>query len=123
MTTVQPIVRYDAVIEAALNGTLQQAYAADKRAAAGSTTLRKTILAACAEAIPSGPNVLIDRTEANLLAQQERQRAEHAARRARTSGNVLATVEKHVSSDSDAAALFEASRLRRIVPGFYAGVR
>jgi hypothetical protein len=123
LTTVQPIIRYDAIVEAALNGTLRQAYAADQRAAAGSTTLRKTIVAARAEAIPSGPNVLVDRTEANLLAQQARQRAEHAARRAQARGNESGTLAKHVSSDSDAAALFEESRLRRIVPGFYAGAR
>ena len=123
MTTVQPIVRYDAIIEAALNGTFQRAHAANKRATSGSTTLCKTLVAARAQAIPSGPSILVDRTESNLFAQQERQRAEHAERRARTSRNEFGSVGKRVSSDSDAAALFEASRLRRIVPGFYAGVR
>jgi hypothetical protein len=123
MAAIQSIIRYDAIIEAALNGTLHQACTADRRAAAGRTTLRKTIVAARGESIPSGPNVLVDRIEANLLAQQARQRAEHAARRTQARGNESGTLAKHVSSDSDAAALFEASRLRQIVPGFYAGVR
>jgi hypothetical protein len=122
LTAVQPTIRYDALIEAVLNGTLRQAYAADKRVTADSTTLRKITVAARAEAAPSGPNVLVDRPEAKLLAQQARQRAEHAARRAQARGNQFGTVTKHVSSDNDAAALFKASRLRRIVPGFYAGV-
>jgi hypothetical protein len=31
LTTVLPVIRYDAVIEAALDGTLQQAFTVDKR--------------------------------------------------------------------------------------------
>lgn len=125
MTPVQPIIRYDAVIEAALNGTLRQAFKSVERAAAGSTTLRKTSIAAFPAAIPSAPSVLVNRDETNLLANQARQRAEYAARRAQTSGNEMGSMgmQKGAPADSDAAALFKASRLRRIVPGFYAGVR
>ena len=122
MTTAQPIIRYDAIIEAWLNGTLRRAFAADdKRAAAGSTTLRKTVVPACKAAAPSGTSVLINGDEADLLARQACQRAEHAEHGARTRGIEFGT--NHASADRDTVALFKASRLRRFVPGFYAGVR
>jgi hypothetical protein len=124
LTTTEPVIRYDAIIEAALNGTLRRAYAADKHAAAGSTTLRKASFTPPA-AIPIGPSVLVKGDEASLLARQARQRAEHAARMAKTSGIELGIgdTQKRARADADATALFQASRLRQIVPGFLAGVR
>ena len=122
MTTAQPIIRYDAIIEAWLNGTLRRTFAADdKRAAAGSTTLRKTIVSAREAAAPSGTSVLVNRDEANLLVRQACQRAEHAEHGARTRGIEFGT--NHASADRDTVALFRASRLHRFVPGFYAGMR
>jgi hypothetical protein len=125
LTTVQPIIRYDAIIEAALNGTLMRALTADKRAASGSTTLRKTSVSAPAAATPSGPSVLVNGNEVNLLTHQARQRAEHATRMTKTTGIELGTgdMQERAQADADATALFKESRLRRIVPGFYAGVR
>jgi hypothetical protein len=122
LTTVLPVIRSDAVIEAALDGTLQQAFTVDKRAAAGTSTLRKTgFFAATVAATPSGPRGLVNRDEANMLARQARQRAEHAERKARNGG--IGRMQKRAPADSDAASLCRTSRLRRIVPGFYGGVR
>ena len=123
MTTVQPISRYDAIIEAALNGTLRRDYTADNHAAA-STTLRKTGFIPRVPPIPAGPGVLVNGNEVNLLTRQARQRAEHATRMAKTTGIELGTgdMQERAQADADATALFKESRLRRFVPGFYAGV-
>jgi len=121
LTSIQPIIRYDAIIEAWLDGTLGRTFAADdKRAAAESTTLRKTIVPARAAAVPSRPSVLVNGDEANLLARQARQRVEHAERKARNGGIALGTggIQKRATADANAVALFSASRLRRIAPGF-----
>lgn len=121
MTTVLPVIRYDPVIEAALDGTLRQAFTVDKRTAAGTSTLRKTGFAPSMASTSSGPRVLVNRDEANLLTRQARQRAEHAERKARNGG--IETMQKRAPADSDAASLCRTSGLRRIVPGFYGGVR
>jgi hypothetical protein len=125
LTSSYPIIRYDAVIEAALDGTLVRAFAADKRAATGSTTLRKTGFIPSVAATPAGPSVLVNGDEVNLFARQARQRVEHAARMTKTCGIGLGSgdMRERAQADADVAALFEESRLRRIVPGFYAGVR
>jgi hypothetical protein len=69
----------------------------------------------------SGPRGLVNRDEANMLARQARQRAEHAERKARNGG--IGRMQKRAPADSDAASPCRTSRLRRIVPGFYGGVR
>jgi hypothetical protein len=121
LTTVLPVIRYDSVIEAGLDGALQQAFTVDKRAAAGTTTRRKTGFAPSVAATPSGPRALVNRDEANLLARQARPRAEHAERKARNGG--IGRMQKRAPADSGAASLGRTSGLRRIVPGFYGGVR
>jgi hypothetical protein len=120
LTTVLPVIRHDAVIEAALDGTLQQAFSVDKRGCWHYHPAQNRLRPECGRR-PSGSRVLVNRDEANLLARQARQRAEHAERKARNGG--IGRMQKRAPADSDAASLCRTSRLRRIVPGFYGGVR
>jgi hypothetical protein len=125
MTATTPVIPYNAIIEAALDGTPQRAHVADERAAAGSTTLRKTGFIPGAAAILAGPSMLVNQDEANLPDRQARQRAEHAARMVKTGGIEvnIGDVQKRAQVDADAKAVLKANRLRQITPGFLARIR